>query len=178
MVNLVEILRIWRKQRSFDYTLKEVVNQIPEELSQWAAWNIGEGLRLERDGNIGAAIYYFKRAVELNPTGIQEMFYLGRAYAKSDLVDEAINWLERTTKEPEERLKGFVSFKPEIGKVYLLLGDLLHQQGRYHEAAIAYDKHPELETIALKGQAFRDAFNEMVRQEAIKQGLLDNENDR
>ena len=117
---------------------EDSVNAVYEQILEIEPDNVGARLQLLqstwRKKDFDRIIAISKPGVEYHPDNIWFYYFLGLAYAQKDESDLELNILRKGVEQANEE-----SNKDIVSDFYAMIGDLLHESGKYEEAYAAYD---------------------------------------
>ena len=117
---------------------EDTINTVYKRIVDIEPDNVGARLQLLQSAwkkkDFGQVIAIAKPGVEYNPDNIWFYYFLGLAYAQNDESELELNILRKGVEQANEE-----SNKDIVSDFYAMIGDLLHEQGKYDEAYAAYD---------------------------------------
>ena len=117
---------------------EDTVNTVYERIIDIEPDNAGARLQLLQSAwkkkDFNKVIAIAKPGLEYNPSNIWFYYFLGLAYAQNDESELELNTLRKGVEQADEE-----SNKNIVSDFYAMIGDLLHEQGKYEEAYAAYD---------------------------------------
>ena len=117
---------------------EDTINTVYEHILEIAPDHVGARVELLqsawRDKNYDRVVALSKPAIEYSPDNILFYYFLGLAYSQKDETDLALDTFRKGVDQANEE-----SNKAIVSDFYSIMGDILHEKGKYQEAYAAYD---------------------------------------